>query len=434
MRPFNVSILTFVLLASPALAAGEVTPVPAKAAPPAGPSLAETMARSAQGAAWQDPLPLQREDLEKSLELSRAYLINNLDKDGRFRGDFEPAAPAGAGEAGKPKPPSPSRQGFGFYALALLAANRSNQPTREAFLLAANGFSSQNRQLSGNRLVPVFGEMANVDTALPALGLVSIAEFYERQGRQLQPEAERQLRILAAGYLETLRKQEHPEAGWGAALSLPDGQPNMRRNGFTDGLCLLAYCRAIRQMNLDPALGKRLEQTLPGLVADYTVHAWPANPASQESADFARFGAVALAEYSETPWPQAKLAGDACLSLAWFLIHNQGAGARAVNPADYLPPLLAAHRVALRRNDREAAAAIAAAVRPMLLRQMSMQLGHRRFGNGMPWDANLPVFPKEQEGGEMALASEEGIVRLPLSAGAVHGGLQALEQEEIVGK
>lgn len=378
--------------------------------------------------AWKPavaPVAPTRDQVTASADRGREFFINNQrPEDGSFRGDFSLATGDNVLSL------SLLRDAFAIHALAELSARRSNEQTRMIFLAGCNRVFGCNRTLATLYSLPVLPKQEMVETLVPALMVSASAQFVSYQKSLMAPNARERINLLSRGYLKTLGYLELPDGGWASLSEIPGGRllPGKNRNGFTDGACLLAYCRAARQPEIRGDLPIRLKTIVPELVTHYTIDEWRLNSISGEAAEFAQFGCIALAEYSETNWTDARLAGDATLSLAWWLLNTYNLEARAGNPADFLPALLAAYRVAKARNDLPAMDSLRTPITRMLRQQMTMQLGHPLFAQSLPWGIRWVRPPNEAQcGGCLNQLGTSAFVRVITTHWAVLADLDALE-------
>jgi hypothetical protein len=402
--------------------------------------VAKILDKYAKPEAWKpaEPAPApSRDQVAMSADRGREFLINNQrPEDGSFRGDFSLAT------GDNIEALSLAREVFAIHGLAELSARRSNEQTRRFFLTGCNRVFACNRTLSTDYALPVLRKQEFVETLVPALMVSGVAQFVSYQHALLVPEARNQMDQRIRGYLKTLGYLELPDGGWASISEVKGAKllPGKNRNGFTDGACLLAYCRVARQPGIRNDLPNRLREIIPELITHYLIDEWRLNSISNETAEFAQFGCIALADYAETNWPDAAptgnaaaagsstLAGNATLSLAWWLLNSYNVEARPGNPADFLPALMAAYRVAKARQDKVAMETLRAPIIRMLQRQMTMQLAHPLFAQSIPWELHWVRQPNEpQSGGCLNQLGSSACIRVVTTHWAVLADLDALD-------
>lgn len=399
----------------------ESEPVVASEAAPDG---RQIVAELSDEKAWlPEEFELTKDGLADSIELLRIYFLNNQKKgESWFEGDYF------LNSASYAKQSSLLTQTFGVAGLAELATHRSNPKTREMLVATFGKLMEHNRKMEHSGLIVPFLQDQRTPLTVPALVVVSMSTFITEQKQYMTEESFQSFRQLLSAYMQILRSSVLPEGGWGRYMTVK-GFINKDRDAYIDGLCLLAYVRAVKLLGMQE-YDKELHDLIPALIKTYLFETWQMNTESSETADFALFGMTALQEYAEIPnAKEAKLASDAVLTLGWWLIHSFKVEHRVKTNGLYVASLCSALEIARQRKSESAETRFKQAIETLLRKQMLNQLGHEVNEMNLPL-ATVPyasIVTERLRGGIVNGLGKGGIIYLSQNYWNLKGALRYLE-------
>lgn len=394
-----------------------VCPAVAAAAEAAFPVAIRERAKESHWLARTSAPPLTRKLLVDSIELARAYYLNQQLPEGNFLYGLNVADNTTAEDD------SQVRQAGALWGLTSLDRDRHTDATRHAAVRGLDFFFRISKPLPLGRVAPVYPGSDEISTGAVALLSLAIVEMCRAQRDYLTPTGRGLYETWLDTYLQYLQHFELDDGGWGQRYVISLNKRDAESSSYYNGETLLLYCKAARYMGRRELVPK-VERIAPLLAERYTVKAWETDPRSSETKGFGHWGCLAFAECVEAGWQGADVLGDTALAIAWWLLHEHEVESKPGSTAYAVEGLLGAYRVARVRGDAAAMQALRAASERILVRQIRCQIG------GPLQEQNLflsrtRVHPK-YIGGIMS-TEDSGFVRIDTVQHQVHAMLLALE-------
>jgi len=372
--------------------------------------------------------PLTRKVLVDAVEAMRVFLLNHQKPEGNFvyAVDIRDGRPVTGSD-------NQVRQAGGVWALSMLCMSRPTEATRRAAIRGLDFFFRRSRPLSIGTVAPTYplevqGQHSGavddrIKSNMVAVLCMAVMDFIRGQRHDMTEAGLGLFRNWLDKYIEHLRAMELGGGGWSEFFSVGAQQPEPQSNPFVDGECLLVYCMAARYFNRKDLI-PRIEDFAPRLAEKYLLTVREKDPDSDTTRGFSQWGAMAFAEYYEAGWKDADLMGDACLALAWWMLYPHDVEHRVFNMAWAVEGLLAAYRVAKARNDAAAMKRLDSAIRRILKRVLTYQVGGP-FKDYNPYLRNLPPNPSTYGG--VLLMPDHTVVRIDSVQHQLHACLMALD-------
>lgn len=370
--------------------------------------------------------PLTRKVLVDAVEAMRVFVLNHQKPEGNFvyAVDIRDGHPVTGSD-------NQVRQAGAVWALTMLCAARPTEATRRAAIRGLDFFFRRSRPLSTGTVAPTYpleGQHGGavddrIKSNMVAVLSIALMDFIRSQRRDMTEAGIGLFRNWLDKYIEHLQAMELGGGGWSQFFSLGAQQPEPESNGFVDGECLLAYCLAARYCDRKDLI-PRIEDFAPRLAEKYLVTVREKDPDSDRTRGFSQWGAMAFAEYFEAGWKDADLMGDACLALAWWLLDVHDVEHRVFNMAWAVEGLLAAYRVAKARGDAAAMERIDKAVRRILKRVLTYEVGGP-FKDYNAYLRDLPSNPSTYGG--VLMMPDHKVVRIDSVQHQLHACLMALD-------
>jgi len=362
--------------------------------------------------------PVSREHLLAAIEAARVYYLNQQFKEGNFLY----AMNLSNGELYEDD--NQVRQAGALWGLSCLNRDRFTENTRRALLAGIDFFERRQKKIPSGEMLLSYPDEEILKTGTAALFCLSLIEFLIGQEEFLPLEVRQRYQNLLDQQLDYLQSMEMADGSWAGKYDLPSGYREMISSPYYDGETLLAYCRAARFLKYDK-LKPRINAALPLLLEKYTLKCWEPGSDSDDIRGFYQWGSMACAEIVEAGWPNAELAAQATLAMAWWQIYDNNIESRDGNTAYALEGLIAAWRIAKQRNDQESMNLIRPVIERCLGRLMVWQVGGP-FQKQNTYLNSLPrVHPKAYGGITSALNSN--IIRIDNVQHQLHAMLLALE-------
>lgn len=360
---------------------------------------------------------LDRELLNSSVEGMRHYYLRHQRADGSFDYEYE------LGRGARSAQDNQVRQAGAAWGLASLFRERPTVDTQKAVIRGLDFFFRCTEAFPGGLSAPAYPGRDGVKTGMVALVCLGITDFVRGTERVGQRGGKGIYVAWLGQYLEFLQAMELGDGSWSEGYIPAEKQAVRTGNPYSDGECLLAYCRAARYMRHED-LVPRIEAFAPVLARRYVVDAWEDDPDSDLTKGFFPWGCLAFLEYIEAGWRDGEILGDAVLAMAWWMIHRHGVRFRQRNTGYAVEGLLAAYRVAQLRQDHAAAERLREVIEEVLLRLTGWQVGG-------PLKDRTPFLRKQRPdpralGGVMD-REDSGLIRIDIVQHQLHASLLALK-------
>ena len=337
------------------------------------------------------PKPLNRAILDRSLELGTQFMINHQKLEGNFTYAYDWVK--------KTYDPGDSqvRQAGAMWGLATIY-NDSPNPEVGAAVEKAMEFFARNSKLTlnGQRYVAYPEEKAGrVGTV--ALCALSHIDYLRAAKSHISEEKFQKYRQLLEEYLEFLimaRIQTQPKAGlWHRSYSVSSGYPHGQPSPYFDGESLLALIKAAKYM------GREDLQYIIINSADAGYHhniqeALQEDPDSSITKGYYQWSSMAFFEIATSGWPDTEKYGDYVIDLANWMIDVHKTLKRTRNTAYAYEGIIHAYQLAVQRNDTKHIEKFAHVIETGLKKLTSWQVGSplmNEFIRSHPTDSPLAL-------------------------------------------
>ena len=363
---------------------------------------------------------IDRSALAESVEAARLYMLNSQRPEGNFVYQYDVVLDMESADDNQ------VRQAGALWGLTTLYRERPTKATRDAATRGLDFFFRISGPLPTGNIAPIYPEADVVKTGTVALTCLAIIEFCRGEKAYLPGASIGLCEGWLTQYINCLQALELDNCSWGGKYYLQLKERDPTPSPYSDGECLLAYCRAARYMGRKDLI-PRIEEIAVPLAKRYTVEAWAQDPASDLTKGFAHWGCLAFAEYVEAGWKDAGLVADAALALAWWLVHEHQVLLRKGNTAYAVEALMAAHKVAELVGDHESRLRFRQISEQILGKLLTWQVGGP-LEDLNPFLKDLKETKKRQRahGGVMS-TRDSGIVRIDTVQHQLHATLLALD-------
>lgn len=337
------------------------------------------------------PKPLNRAILDRSLELGTQFMINHQKLEGNFTYAYDWVK--------KTYDPGDSqvRQAGTMWGLATIY-NDSPNPEVGAAIEKAMEFFAQNSKLThdGRRYVIYPGDEAG-RTGTVALCALSHIDYLRAAKSHISEAKFQNYQQLLEEYLEFLigaRIQTQPKAGlWHRSYSISSGHPYGQSSPYFDGESLLALIKAAKYMGR--------EDLQPIIIASadagyrYNIQeALQEDPDSSITKGYYQWSSMAFFETATSGWPDTEKYGDYVIDLANWMIDIHKTLKRTRNTAYAYEGIIHAYQLAVQRNDTKHIEKFAYVIETGLKKLTSWQVGSplmNEFIRSHPTDSPLAV-------------------------------------------
>ncbi|MBR0459657.1 MAG: hypothetical protein IJJ26_10515 [Victivallales bacterium] len=386
-------------------------------------SLQDALHRYADQAQWtkRHELPtLTRADLIRSIELARAYFLNQQ----KPEGNFVYALDLLEGDVGGKD--NSIRQSGALWALACLCRDRFNEPTRRAVFLGIDFHARTVKDLPTAGLkCTVYPGFKDISTGAVALQALAILEFLRGQEPYMDDQVKSNFRQFLDLLIRYLQNMEQPDGSWARGYAVSTGVRDLESSPYYDGEALLCYVKAARYMGYSQLL-PRIRAAIPRLLQKYTIQCWEKTFDDAPTKGFYQWASMAFAEYLEAGWKEhASLIHDATLALAWWMIYENDIEHRVGNTGYALEGLVGAWQVATLSGEKE----IAEQLKSVILRVLTNLMPLQYKGPYMKYNPLLSSLPKVPDNaiGGIVSSRQDSIVRIDIHQHQTHAMLMVLQ-------
>ena len=340
---------------------------------------------------FQQPKPLTRSILDRSLELGTQFMLNHQKPEGNFTYIYDWVK--------KTYDPGDNqvRQAGTMWGLAVIYSD-SPDPEVGAAVEKAIDFFARNSKLTpdGHRYVTYPGEkVGRIGTV--ALCALAHIDYLHAAKSQITEEKFQNYRQLLKEYLQFLiraRIQMGPKAGlWHQNYSIASGHPYGQPSPYFDGESLLALIKAAKYMgrkDLQPAI-------IASADAGYHYNIQEAlqeDPDSPITKGYYQWSSMIYFEIATAGWHNTEKYGDYVIDLANWMIDVHKTLKRRRNTAYAYEGIIHAYQLAVQRNDTEHVEKFARVIETGLTKLTSWQVGSplmNRFIRSHPTDNPLAI-------------------------------------------
>ena len=337
------------------------------------------------------PKPLNRAILDRSLELGTQFMLNHQKLEGNFTYAYDWVK--------KTYDPGDSqvRQAGAMWGLATIY-NDSPNPEVGAAVEKAMEFFAQNSKLThdGRRYVIYPGDEAG-RTGTVALCALSHIDYLRAAKSQISEEKFQKYRQLLEEYLEFLiraRRQTQSKAGlWHRSYSISSGHPYGQPSPYFDGESLLALIKAAKYMGREDLQSIIIASADTGYRHNIQ-EALQEDPDSSITKGYYQWSSMAFFEIATSGWPDTEKYGDYVIDLANWMIDVHKTLKRTRNTAYAYEGIIYAYQLAVQRNDTKHIEKFAYVIETGLKKLTSWQVGSplmNKFIRSHPTDNPLAL-------------------------------------------
>ena len=315
---------------------------------------------------------LNREILDRSLELGTQFMLNHQKPEGNFTYTYDWVK--------KTFDPSDSqvRQAGAMWGLATIY-NDSPSPEVGAAVEKAMDFFARNSKLTrdGQRYVAYPGEEAG-RTGTVALCALSHIDYLRAAKSQISEEKFQNYQQLLEEYLEFLiraRIQMQPNAGlWHRSYSVSSGHPYGKPSPYFDGESLLALIKAAKYMGREDLQSIIIASADAGYRHNIQ-EALQEDPDSSITKGYYQWSSMVFFEIATSGWEDTEKYGDYVIDLANWMIDVHKTLKRTRNTAYAYEGIIHAYQLAVQRNDTKHIEKFAYVIETGLKKLTSWQVG-----------------------------------------------------------
>jgi hypothetical protein len=315
---------------------------------------------------------LTREQLDRSIDLARSYLLASQLKPGNFTYEYHIVDGTTALSDNQ------VRQAGAMWGLALLHQDNPTPETHDAVLRALAFFNTNSREMPDGRRFTVYPTDMVGQTNTVALTVLTIVDFLRAEPRVSErAELEKYLK----GYIEFLLKLRKPDGTFSAYYDPEDGFPPMKGAGsspYSDGEALLALVKAAKYAGygkLQNSILASAQEMYRDHFEEEAKHVLKQGGSSPLVKGFYQWGAMAFYEIYTSDWKNRHRFGDMALRMSdWMLTHNKIA-VPGGNNSYAIEGLAVSWEIARLSGDQAAMDRIAAVIHPALYELTTWQVG-----------------------------------------------------------
>ena len=315
---------------------------------------------------------LNRETLDRSLELGTQFMLNHQKSEGNFTYIYdwiEETYDPGDNQV---------RQAGAMWGLAVIY---SATPTPEigAAVEKAMDFFVQNSKLTpeGQRYV-TYPDEGTGRIGTVALCALAHIDYLRAAKSQISKEKFQHYRQLLEEYLEFLiraRMQTTPKAGlWHQSYSLSSGHPYGKPSPYFDGESLLALVKAAKYMGREDLQPIIIASADAGYYHNIQ-EALQEDPDSSTTKGYYQWSSMIFFEIATSGWSDTEKYGDYVIELANWMIDVHETLKKTRNTAYAYEGIIHAYQLAVQRNDTEHIKKFAHVIETGLTKLTSWQVG-----------------------------------------------------------
>ena len=340
---------------------------------------------------FDQPEPVNRAILDRSLELGTQFMLNHQKPEGNFTYVYDWVKKTYVSGD------SQVRQAGAMWGLATIYNDAPN-PEVGAAVENAMDFFARNSKLTpdGHRYIAYPGEKAGRmgTVALCALSHIDYLHAAKSQITEEKFQSYQQLLEEYLGFLVRARIQTGPKAGlWHSRYSVSNGHPYGRPSSYFDGESLLALTKAAKYMEREDL------QPIIIASADAGYHhniqeALQEDPDSSITKGYYQWGSMVFFEIATSGWTNTKKYGDYVIDLANWMIDVHKTLKRRRNTAYAYEGIIPAYQLAMQRSDTKHIEKFAGVIEEGLTKLTSWQVGSplmNRFIRKRPTDNPLAI-------------------------------------------
>lgn len=360
----------------------------------------------------EDPGPtLSRETLDRSLELGRAYLLNNQTPAGNFNYQYHVLGKrflTGDSEV---------RQAGALWGLALIHHDHPTAKTREAIIKGLSFFHRHSEVTEDGRRFVVYPDSSSGSTGTVALVALTLIDFLRAaddfEGRdELETELGQYLDFL----LSLRRADGHFYGGYSNTDGLPMGEPSP----YFDGESLLALTKAARYLDRS-ALRPLIVESAASMYERWVDFALIEDPDSPLTKGFYQWGSMSYYELYTSKWPGTEVWAGRVIDLAYWMIDVHRTLDRRRNTAYAYEGIIAAWELARLTNHQEAQKKLGDVIAVGLTKLTSWQVGGPLEN---PFFGTRKISDRLAVGGVMNAANDP-LLRIDVTQHQMHAVLLA---------
>ena len=318
------------------------------------------------------PKPLNRAILDRSLELGTQFMLNHQKPEGNFTYTYDWVK--------KTFDPSDSqvRQAGAMWGLATIYNDSPNLEVG-AGVEKAMDFFARNSKLTrdGHRYVIYPGDGAG-RTGTVALCALSHIDYLRAAKSHISEEKFQNYQQLLEEYLKFLigaRIQTQPKAGlWHRSYSISSGHPDGKPSPYFDGESLLALIKAAKYMgreDLQPIIIASADAGYRHNIQE----ALQEDPDSSITKGYYQWSSMVFFEIATSGWHDTEKYGDYVIDLANWMIDVHKTLKRTRNTAYAYEGIIHAYQLAVQRNDTKHIEKFAYVIETGLKKLTSWQVG-----------------------------------------------------------
>ena len=321
---------------------------------------------------FDQPEPVNRAILDRSLELGTQFMLNHQKPEGNFTYAYDWVK--------KTYAPGDSqvRQAGAMWGLATIYNDSPNLEVGAAVEKTMD-FFARNSKLTrdGYRYVTYPGEKAG-RMGTVALCALSHIDYLRAAKSHITEEKFQNYQQLLEEYLRFLvraRIQTGPKAGlWHRSYSISSGYPHGQPSPYFDGESLLALIKAAKYMGREDLQSIIIASADAGYQHNIQ-EALQADPDSSITKGYYQWGSMAFFEIATSGWPNTKRYGDYVIDLANWMIDVHKTLKRRRNTAYAYEGIIHAYQLAIQRNDTKHIEKFARVIETGLTKLTSWQVG-----------------------------------------------------------
>lgn len=308
---------------------------------------------------------LSRATLDRSLELGRAYLLNNQRPEGNFIYQYHILGKRFLGGD------SEVRQAGALWGLALIHQDLPTVETREAILEGLAFFHRHSEVTEDGRRYVVYPDSGSGSTGTVALVALTLIDLLraddDLEGREeLESELDQYLEFL----LSLRRADGHFYGGYSHTEGLPMGEPSP----YFDGESLLALTKAAKYLERS-ALRPLTVESAASMYERWVDFALIEDPDSPLTKGFYQWGSMSYYELYTSKWPGTEVWADRVIDLAYWMIDVHRTLERRRNTAYAYEGIITAWEVARLTGNEEAQKKLGEVIAEGLTKLTSWQVG-----------------------------------------------------------
>ena len=318
------------------------------------------------------PKPLNREILDRSLELGTQFLLNHQKSEGNFTYIYDWLK--------KTYVPGDSqvRQAGAMWGLATIYNDAPNPQVGTAVEKAMDFFAQNSKlTLDGQRYVTYPGDKAG-RLGTVALCALSHIDYLRAAKSHITEEKFQNYQQLLEEYLRFLvraRIQTGPKAGlWHRSYSISSGHPHGQPSPYFDGESLLALIKAAKYMGREDLQPIIIAAADAGYLHNIQ-EALQEDPDSSITKGYYQWSSMAFFEIATSDWPNTEKYADYVIDLANWMIDVHKTLERTRNTAYAYEGIIHAYQLAVQRNDTHHTQKFAHVIETGLTKLTSWQVG-----------------------------------------------------------